>query len=129
MDGYAGYNRLLKPAHDISLAYCWAHARRKLVEILRTGPAPIAEDGVKRIGAFYRIEADIRGLDPAARLAARHERSAPSIGDFEAWLTKHRTRVARKSPSGEARCLHRQILGRPLPVSDRWTGRARQQHR
>lgn len=102
VDGYAGYNRLLKPGHDIRLAYCWAHARRKLVEITRTGPAPIAEDGVKRIGELYCIEADIRGLDPAARLSARLERSAPIISDFEAWLTQHRTRVARKSPLGEA---------------------------
>lgn len=28
----------------IRLAYCWAHARRKLVEITRNGSAPIAED-------------------------------------------------------------------------------------
>lgn len=72
------------------------------MEITRTGPAPIAEDGVKRIGALYRIEADIRGLDPDARLAVRQARSAPIIGDFEAWLTQHRARVARKSPLGEA---------------------------
>jgi hypothetical protein len=72
------------------------------VEITRTGPAPIAEEGVKRIGELYRIEADIRGLNPAARLATRQERSAPIIGDFEAWLTRHRSRVARKSPLGEA---------------------------
>jgi hypothetical protein len=102
MDGYAGYNRLLKPGYDISLAYCWAHARRKLEEIPRTSPAPIAEDGVKRIGELYRIEADIRGLDPAARLTERQERSAPIISDFAAWLTQHRARVARKSPLGEA---------------------------
>ncbi len=72
------------------------------MEITRTGPAPIAEDGVKRIGALYRIEADIRGLDPDARLAERQERSAPIIGDFEAWLTQNRARVARKSSLGEA---------------------------
>jgi transposase len=102
VDGYAGYNRLLKPGHNISLAYCWAHARRKLVEITRTSPAPIAEDGVKRIGKLYHIEADIRSFDPAARLAVRQERSAPIISDFEAWLTQHRARVARKSPLGEA---------------------------
>jgi len=36
VDGYAGYNRLIAPdriGSDIRLAYCWAHARRKLVEI------------------------------------------------------------------------------------------------
>ena len=34
VDGYAGYNRLLKrPGDDIKLAHCWAHARRKLHEV------------------------------------------------------------------------------------------------
>jgi hypothetical protein len=53
VDGYAGYNRLIAPDRggpEIRLAYYWAHARRKLVEITRTGATPIAEDGVKRIG-------------------------------------------------------------------------------
>jgi len=105
VDGYAGYNRLLAPDRvgpDIRLAFCWAHARRKLVEITRTGRAPIAEEGVKRIGELYRIEADIRGGDPAARLAARQERSAPIVTDLEAWLAHNRARVAAKSPLGEA---------------------------
>ena len=101
VDGYAGYNRLM--AQDrIRLAYCWAHARRKLVEITRTGLAPIAEDGVKRIGELYRIEAELRGLDPDARLAGRQERSAALIADMPTWLTHQRARVAGKSPLGEA---------------------------
>jgi len=105
VDGYAGYNRLLAPDRvgpDIRLAFCWAHARRKLVEITRTGRAPIAEEGVKRIGELYRIEAEIRGHDPATRRTARQERSAPIVADLEAWLTHHRARVATKSPLGEA---------------------------
>ena len=74
MDGYAGYNRLIAPERiglDIRLAYCWAHARRKLVEITRNGSAPIAEDGVRQIRALYRIESELRGLDQEARLAGR----------------------------------------------------------
>lgn len=105
VDGYAGYNRLIAPERvgpDIRLAYCWAHARRKLVEITRNGPAPIAEDGVKRIGKLYRIEAEVRGLDPEARRAARQARSKPVIADMETWLVHHRARVAAKSPLGEA---------------------------
>lgn len=84
------------------LAYCWAHATRKLVEITRNGRAPIAEDGVPRIDELYRIEAGIRGFDPATRLAVKQERSASIIGDFEVWLTLHGARVARKSTLGEA---------------------------
>ncbi|MBB4571303.1 hypothetical protein GGE60_005464 [Rhizobium leucaenae] len=44
VDGYSGYNRLIAPERvglDIQLAYCWAHARRKLVEITRTGQRPL----------------------------------------------------------------------------------------
>lgn len=105
VDGYAGYNRLIAPDRigpDIRLAYCWAHARRKLVEITRNGTAPIAEDGVKRIGELYRIETELRGLSPQARLAGRQEWSVPLVADMQAWLVHHRARVATKSPLGEA---------------------------
>jgi transposase len=73
VDGYAGCNRLLKHAdRGIELAYCWAHARRKLHEIAKNSTVPIAEDGLRRIAALYRIEADIRGQTPkgAARCQA-----------------------------------------------------------
>lgn len=73
VDGYAGYNRLVTPdrvSPNIQLAYCWAHARRKLIEITRTGSSPIAEDGVKQIGELYKIEVELRGLTPEVRLAA-----------------------------------------------------------
>ncbi|MBY5867183.1 IS66 family transposase [Rhizobium leguminosarum] len=105
VDGYAGYNRLIaadRVGLGIRLAYCWAHARRKLVEITRNGSAPIAVEGVKRIGELYRIEDELRGLSPEARLAGRKERSAPLIADMRTWLAHHRTRVAGKSPLGEA---------------------------
>ena len=105
VDGYAGYNRLIQPDRAgpaIQLAYCWAHARRKLFEVARNNTAPIAEDGLKRIAALYKIEAEIRGMTPEARLAARQDQSAPKIADFETWLTHHRSRISAKSPLGEA---------------------------
>ena len=49
-----------------------------------------------------QLEADIRGQNPKARLAARQERSSPKITEFENWLTEHRVRVSAKSPLGEA---------------------------
>ena len=70
VDGYAGYNRLIQPDRTgpvIQLAYCWAHARRKLFEVARNSTAPIAEDGLKRIAELYKIEAEIRGLPSEAR--------------------------------------------------------------
>lgn len=72
------------------------------MEITRNGSAPIAEDGVKRIGELYRIEAELRGLHPDARLAGWQERSAPLVAEMQTWLALHRARVATKSPLGEA---------------------------
>jgi transposase len=103
VDGYAGYNRLLKrPAQDIRLAYCWAHARRKLHEVAQTGTTPFADEGLKQIAALYQVEKDIRGQSPEARRAARQEWSKPTLDKFETWLTAHRARVSAKSPLGEA---------------------------
>lgn len=73
-----------------------------MVEITRACLAPIAGEGLKRIGEFDRIDAGIRGRDPATRLAARRERPVPVVSDLEAWVTHHRARVAGKSPLGEA---------------------------
>ena len=105
VDGYTGYNRLIQPDRPgpaIQLAYCWAHARRKLIEVARNSTAPIAEDGLKRIAELYKIEAEIRGLASEVRLAVRQDQAAQKIADFETWLTHHRTRVSAKSPLGEA---------------------------
>jgi len=103
VDGYAGYNRLLKRSEQpIQLAYCWAHARRKLYEVAQNATAPIAEEGLRRIAALYQIEKDIAGLSVEARLAARQARSKPLIADMETWLAHHRARVSSKAPLGEA---------------------------
>lgn len=105
VDGHAGYNRLILPDRigpAIQLAVCWAHARRKLVEITRTGPAPIAEEGVALIRDLYAVEAEIRGRDPEARLAIRQDRSAPILTNIDDWLAHHRARASAKSPLGQA---------------------------
>ena len=103
VDGYAGYNRLLKRvSQDVQLAYCWAHARRKLYDVAKASAAPIAQEGLKQIAAFYRIEADIKGRSADARLVARIERTKPKLVAFEEWLTQSRAQVSAKSPTGEA---------------------------
>lgn len=103
VDGYAGYSRLLKRTDKpIQLAYCWAHARRKLFEVARNSTAPIAEEGLRQIAELYLIEKEARGLPPQERLAVRQDRSLPKIDDFEQWLQLNRGRVSAKSPLGEA---------------------------
>jgi transposase len=103
VDAYGGYNRLSvadrEGGEPIVLAYCWAHARRKLFDLIDT--SEIAAQGVKRIAEIYAIENDIRAQSPAQRLAARQARSRPLVEDFRIWLDQQRARVSAKSRLGE----------------------------
>jgi transposase len=104
VDGYAGYNRVLdlRDNAPIQLAYCWAHARRKLYELTHNNVAPIAEEGLKQIATLYRIEAQARGTSAQERMAIRQQKSAPKIVAFKSWLDQARSQVSAKSPTGEA---------------------------
>ena len=104
VDGYTGYNRVLDPNSNgnIALAYCWAHARRKLHELTQNNTAPIAQEGLLQINAFYAIEAQIRGLSADERLIIRKEKMAPKIAAFKIWLDQARSQTSAKSPTGKA---------------------------
>ena len=104
VDGYTGYNVLTKPGRNsgpVTLAYCWAHARRKLKEVHDRDGSPIAAEGLKRIKAFYKVETEIRGQSAETRRAVRQEKTAPLMADFEDWLKTVRARISRKSRLGE----------------------------
>lgn len=99
-----GYNTLTKPGRNsgpVKLAYCWAHARRKLKEVHDRDGSPIAKEGLKRISKFYKIEEAIRGQSAEQRKAARQEQTKPLMADFEVWLKTARSRISVKSHLGE----------------------------
>ncbi len=104
VDGYTGYNGLTKPERvggPVTLAYCWAHARRKLKEVHDRDGSPIAAEGLRRIAQFYKIEAEIRGQSAPDRLMARQNQTKPLMDDFEVWLKTQRSRISAKSRLGE----------------------------
>ena len=105
VDGYAGYNRLARPARKggkpVKLSFCWAHCRRKLREHFDSDRSPIAAEGLRRIAELYAIEAEIRGRTAKQRLTVRKARSAPLVADFGIWLTEQRKLVSAKSRLGQ----------------------------
>jgi len=104
VDGYTGYNVLTKPGRNsgpVKLAYCWAHARRKLKEVHDRDGSPIAKEGLKRVSKFYKIEEAIRGQSAEQRKVARQEQTKPLMEDFEVWLKTVRARISPKSRLGE----------------------------
>ncbi len=59
-------------------------------------------EALERIKALYAIEADIRGQDPEARLAARQEKSRPVVEDLEPWLRARLETLSQKTKLAEA---------------------------
>ena len=105
VDGYDGYNILARPDRaggPVTLAYCWAHLRRKFYDIAANGPAPIASEALVRIHKLYEIEEEIRGRPPAERRAIRQARSRPEIEKMKAWFEDRLKRVSKTSKVRDA---------------------------
>lgn len=124
-DAYAGYASLLQEsAGRISLAGCWAHARRKFDEAKKVDRLR-SEVALLRIGELYRIERELRehaagvwkeiSWSERCQLVAseRTERSLPILLELRFWLEEqlpymnpqHPWRRAAEYTLGEWECL------------------------
>ena len=86
----------------VTLAFCWAHVRRKFFDIQAASPAPIAAEALARIGALYAVERDIRGLGAPTRQAVRQIRARPILDAMKPWLDAKLTQSPAKSTVAEA---------------------------
>jgi transposase len=100
-DAYAGFNELYDSGR-MREAACWAHARRAFYDIHQAHRSPIAAEALKRIGALYDIEAEIRGSPPSRRAEVRHARAGPLLEALHAWLKHTLVQVSKKSALGKA---------------------------
>jgi hypothetical protein len=97
-DGYAGFNGLYdRPGNPLLEAACWAHARRKHFEVFEATKSPIAEEALRRIGALYGIEEQIRGRLPEERRRVREAQSEPLLQDLHRWLLATVRKLPKKS--------------------------------
>src|SRR5204863_8033593 len=103
-DGYVAYKTVANGMRDeaITLAFCWAHLRRRFFDIAKSGPAPIASEALERIAALYLIEKTIRGSSAEHRRAVRAERCESLVLALKAWLERQLARVSAKSLIAEA---------------------------
>jgi hypothetical protein len=101
VDGYSGY-RALAGGNQVTLAFCWAHVRRRFYELAVAGSAPIASEALTRIAELYRIESDIRGMSAAERCRVRQQKSRPILDVLEPWLRAKLSLISQKSKLAEA---------------------------
>jgi transposase len=104
-DGYAPYKQLADPDREggaVVLAFCWSHWRRQFYEIAKDGPAPVAEEMLRRIALLYAIEARIRGRSATERREIRQAESRPLVEALRRWMEDQLLRLAPKSDTAGA---------------------------
>jgi len=99
-DAYAGYDALYATGRVVEVG-CWAHARRYFWEAKATD-APRALTALGFIQQLYRVEAEAKGLDAAARRTRRQDQAGPVLERFKPWIEDQVGVVLPKSPLGEA---------------------------
>ena len=137
-DAYAGYASLLKEsAGSLSLAGCWAHARRKFDEA-KNSDRLRSEVALLRIGELYRVERELRercsgewkelAWGERCQLVAgeRTARSLPILLELKTWLEEqlphlnpqHPWRRAAEYTLGEWECLLAYVCDGALDIDN-----------
>jgi transposase len=89
VDAYAGYDFLFTGDTGARRVGCWAHARRKFFEswtVLKKPRKGLSFSALEKIGRLYKIEEEIRGLDPAERHRIRKKKSSVIVAEIRSWL-------------------------------------------
>lgn len=98
-DGYEAYHKIGKElADDIIVAGCWAHAKRKFVEISKSvkKDAPngmISREADKRIDAIYHVDNMYKDSSEEKRLSNRQRSVKPLVDAYFDWLKSIDTSV------------------------------------
>ncbi|EKD73317.1 MAG: hypothetical protein ACD_45C00363G0001 [uncultured bacterium] len=100
-DAYAGYNGLTQ----ITRVYCWAHARRRFAEIVKTTKKiGVAHETLKRIQQLYRLEEQARQANhtPEQILEMRQTQSKPLLEKLQVYLIEKAHNTLPQSTLGKA---------------------------
>lgn len=103
-DGYAGYHDLQAKACIIAVG-CWAHVRRKFMDIVKVNKTEgKAWEAVRIIKQLYVIEKEVRENQlPFDKIKAlRQEKAKPIIDGFKTWLEKTLIGAPPQSPLAKA---------------------------
>ncbi len=104
VDGYSGY-------HDVehaTLVGCWAHARRKFDEAVKSLPSSdqkmptAARVGLQYCNELFKIKRGLKDKIAEQRHEQRQKQSRPVLDVFLAWLEKQNGEVTPKSALGKA---------------------------
>lgn len=97
-DGYSGYNPIC--SLDTTHVGCWAHTRRKFVEVIKgmsKGRKPgLADEALARIGQLYQIEKQAKAeqLSPDQIYSLRQKAAKPIVDALKPWLEEYKLKTS-----------------------------------
>ncbi len=111
-DGYIGYDYLGQKQYIVLLA-CWAHVRRKFVEVVKArkkvrgggqSQKGLADEALEFIGKLYLIEKQCRAAEMSADQICkiRQQESKPVLHAFKMWLDEKQSITPPKGLLGQA---------------------------
>ena len=103
VDGYAGYDEVCQQ-HSLTRLGCWAHARRKFVEVGKASKKKNSQAAyaIKMIAKLYKIEKEMNEAGKDARFNARQEQAKPILDKLRAWCDDTMIKVPPKTALGKA---------------------------
>jgi transposase len=92
-DGYQVYHTIESEREDLKISGCWAHARRRFDEALKSMPSKeqkssVAYKALRMIQAIYREEEKLKDLSATERQAERALVIEPLVEAYFAWVHK-----------------------------------------
>ncbi|MEE4209446.1 MAG: IS66 family transposase [Parvularcula sp.] len=101
-DGYKPWEKIAERIGEDRLQGCWAHARRKFVE-LKPGAAGRAGLRIlELINQLFALEQEIEGKNTNDRHNIRQQRAKPIISEIKRLADDAARRVSKKTPMGKA---------------------------
>lgn len=100
VDDYAGYKALFR--NGVIEVGCWAHVRRKFMDLHVANQSPMAAEALRRIAQLYEIERRVAAMTMDERQALRQLESLPALASLFDWLTEQTHQVAPNSGMAKA---------------------------
>lgn len=102
VDGHTAYKTLAEIVPGITLAGCWAHARRGFADLYKANKDPRAAMAVRQIAGLYRLDKNIRHR-PAEKIHQWRQRySRPIVDKLWLWLEQQKEACPESSALGKA---------------------------
>lgn len=107
-DGFSGYKKMDRLVENVSVAYCWAHARRDFADAVKAygEKQPGVQDtlayrALEKIARIYLLDEKFKKLPPEERKKRRQSTIKPRVDAFFTWVNERRNDVPQKGKTGE----------------------------